>query len=171
MLRHELELRGFAVNLLRDADTTLTLDQRANAANAAHAVIYISLHAGSLGSGARVYTALLPVEGPSNGIFHPWNAAQAPALALSREVAAAIALQLQKQEYPSHAFSASLRPLNNVLSPAVAVELAPGENGIDDLTSASYQQRAAAAIADAVASVHERWKDHRAIGSSGHRAI
>jgi N-acetylmuramoyl-L-alanine amidase len=170
LLRHELELRGFAVNLLRDADTTLTLDQRANAANAAHAVIYISLHADSLGSGARVYTALLPVEGPSNGMFHPWNAAQAPALPLSREVAAAITLQLQKKEYPAHAFSASLRPLNNVLSPAVAVELAPGENGIEDLTSASYQQRAAAAIADAVASVHERLEGpsgDRVIGSSG----
>jgi N-acetylmuramoyl-L-alanine amidase len=171
LLRHELELRGFAVNLLRDADTTLTLDQRANAANVAHAVIYISLHADSLGSGARVYTTLLPVEGPSNGMFHPWNAAQAPALALSREVAAAIALQLQKKEYPSHAFSASLRPLNNVLSPAVAVELAPGGNGIEDLTSASYQQRAAAAIADAVASVRDRLEGQsgdRVIGSSGH---
>ncbi len=170
LLRHELELRGFAVNLLRDADTTLTLDQRANAANVAHAVIYISLHADSLGSGARVYTALLPVEGPSNGIFHPWNAAQAPALPLSREVADAIAAQLQKKEFPSHAFSASLRPLNNVLSPAVAVELAPGENGIDDLTSANYQQRAAAAIADAVASIRDRL-GAQTEGASGDRVI
>jgi N-acetylmuramoyl-L-alanine amidase len=172
LLRHELEVRGFAVNLLRDTDTTLTLDQRANAANAGQGVIYISLHADSLGSGARVYTALLPVEGPSNGIFHPWNAAQAPALALSRDVAAAIAVQLQKKEFPSHAFSASLRPLNNVLSPAVAVELAPGENGIDDLTSANYQQRAAAAIAVAVAAVRDRLEGpsgDRVIGSSGDR--
>lgn len=175
LLRHELEQRGFAVNLLRDADTTLTLDQRANAANVARALIYISLHADSQGSGARVYTALLPAEGPSTGIFHPWNVAQAPALHLSREVAAAIAVELQKKEFPSHAFSASLRPLNNVLSPAVAIELAPGENGIDDLTSANYQQRAAAAIADAVASVRERLgtqaeepSSDRVIGSSGH---
>lgn len=156
LLRHELELRGFAVNLLRDADTTLTLDQRANAANVGHAVIYISLHAVSQGTGARVYTALLPVEGPSNGIFHPWNAAQAPVLPLSRDIAAVIAAELQKKEFAAHASSASLRPLNNVLLPAVAVELAPGENGIDDLTSASYQQRAAAAVADAVASVRDR---------------
>jgi N-acetylmuramoyl-L-alanine amidase len=156
LLRHELEVRGFAVNLLRDADTTLTLDQRANAANVGHGVIYISLHAVSQGSGARVYTALLPVEGPSNGIFHPWNAAQTPALPLSRDIAAVIAAELQKKEFASHASSASLRPLNNVLLPAVAVELAPGENGIDDLTSAGYQQRAAAAVADAVASLRDR---------------
>jgi N-acetylmuramoyl-L-alanine amidase len=174
LVRHELELRGFAVNLLRDADTTLTLDQRASAANTAHAVIYISLHAVSQGSGARVYTALLPVEGPSNGIFHPWNAAQAPALALSREAAAVIAAQLQKKELSSHASSASLRPLNNVLWPAVAVELAPGENGVDDLTSANYQQRAASAIAEAVASIRDRLdtpagaSGDRVIGSLGH---
>src|SRR5208283_4523488 len=80
LLRHELENRGFAVALLRDADTSLTLDQRAAAANVARAGIYISLHAVSQGTGARVYTALLPVEGPNNGIFHAWNAAQAPAL-------------------------------------------------------------------------------------------
>jgi len=43
-----------------------------------------------------------------------------------------------------------------VLSPAVAVELAPGENGIGDLTSANYQQRAASAIADGLASVRDR---------------
>jgi N-acetylmuramoyl-L-alanine amidase len=156
LLRHELELRGFAVAMLRDADTTLTLDQRANAANLARAAIYLCLHATSQGSGARVYSALLPVEGPSNGTFHAWNAAQAQALPLSREVAAAVAAQLQKKEFPVHAYSASLRPLNNVVSPAIAIELAPGENGIEDLASANYQQRAASAIADAVASVRDR---------------
>jgi N-acetylmuramoyl-L-alanine amidase len=151
-----LELRGFSVLLLRDADTTLTLDQRAAAANVARAVIYISLHADSLGSGARVYTSLLPVEGPSNGAFHAWNSAQAPALPVSKIVSAAIVAAMRKQEFSVQAFPASLRPLNNVFMPAVAVELAPGPNGIADLTSANYQQRVAAVIADAVASVRDR---------------
>ena len=87
LLRHELELRGFAVLMLRDGDTTLSFDQRAGAANAAHASIYLCLHAASQGGGARVFTALLPIEGPSSGVFHPWNSAQAPALALSTTVA------------------------------------------------------------------------------------
>ncbi len=156
LLRHELEIRGFAVALLRDADTNLTLDQRAAAANVARAAIYISLHAVSQGNGARVYTALLPVEGESKGAFHPWNAAQAPALQISRLVSAAIVDELQKKDYPAQKSSASLRPLNNVFMPAVAVELAPGPDGIADLTSANYQQRAAAAIADAVLSVRDR---------------
>jgi N-acetylmuramoyl-L-alanine amidase len=156
LLRHELEIRGFAVALLRDGDTSSTLDQRAATANMARAGIYISLHAASQGSGARVYTALLPVEGTSKGVFHAWNAAQAPALPVSRIVSAAIVAEMQKREFPVRGSSASLRPLNNVFMPAVAVELAPGANGAADLTSANYQQRAASALADAVASVRDR---------------
>jgi len=156
LLRHELELRNFAVILLRDGDTTLTLDQRANAANVAQGGIYVSLHAVSQGTGAGVYAALLPVEGPSNGPFHTWNAAQAPVLAVSKIVSAAIVSEMQKREFPARASSASLRPLNNVLMPAVAVELAPGDNGAADLISANYQQRAASAIADGLASVRDR---------------
>jgi N-acetylmuramoyl-L-alanine amidase len=156
LLRHELELRNFAVILLRDGDATLTLDQRANAANVAHPGIYISLHAVSQGTGAGMYTALLPIEGPSNGAFHAWNAAQAAVLAVSKIVSAAIVSEMQKREFPARASSASLRPLNNLLTPAVAVELAPGENGVADLTSANYQQRAASAIADGLASVRDR---------------
>jgi N-acetylmuramoyl-L-alanine amidase len=156
LLRHELEVRGFAVALLRDADTTSTLDQRAATANVAHAGIYISLHAVSQGSGARVYTALLPLEGTGKGIFHAWNAAQSPALPVSRIVSAAIVAEMQKREFPVRGSSASLRPLNNVFMPAVAVELAPGAGGMADLTSANYQQRAASAIADAVVSVRDR---------------
>lgn len=153
LLRHELEARGFAVVLLRDGDTALTLDQRAAAANVSHAAIYITLHAVSQGSGAAVYTALLPAEGESSGVFRAWNVAQAPALAQSRVAAGAIVSELQKKEFQTRASSASLRPLNNVAIPAVAVELAPGENGIADLSNANYQQRAAAAIAEAVGSV------------------
>ncbi|HSZ61668.1 MAG TPA: N-acetylmuramoyl-L-alanine amidase [Terriglobales bacterium] len=156
LLRHELEIRGFAVTMLRDADTTLTLDQRATAANVARAGIYISLHATSQGNGARVYTSLLPVEAPSKGIFHAWNTAQAPVLPLSRIVSAATTTELQKKDFPAQSAAASLRPLNNVSMPALAVELAPGPNGLADLTSANYQQRAAAAIADAIASVRDR---------------
>jgi N-acetylmuramoyl-L-alanine amidase len=156
LLRHELEIRGFAVALLREGDTSSTPDQRGAAANVARAGIFISLHAVSQGSGARVYTALLPVEGTSKGTFHAWNAAQAPALPVSRIVSAAIVTEMQKREFPVRGSSASLRPLNNVFMPAVAVELAPGAGGIADLTSANYQQRVASAIADALVSVRDR---------------
>lgn len=156
LLRHELDRQGFTVILLRDGDETLTLDQRAGAANSARPVIYISLHAASQGSGARVYTAMLPREGPDKGPFHAWNAAQTPALPVSQSVAAAIVSEMQKREFPARGYSASLRPLNNLLMPALAVELAPGPNGVADLPSANYQQKVAAAIADAIASQRQR---------------
>jgi N-acetylmuramoyl-L-alanine amidase len=71
-------------------------------------------------------------------------------------VAAATVAELQKRDFAAHASSASLRPLANVVMPAIAVELAPGPDGIDDLTSANYQQKIAAAVADAVASLRDR---------------
>lgn len=152
LLRHELDTRGISVLLVRDGDTTLTLDQRAAIANGARGVIYVALHAASQGSGARVYTALLPVEDTGSGPFRAWNTAQAPSLPLSQSLAAAIVSELLKQEIPARGASASLRPLNNMSTAAVAVELAPGPSGVNDLASANYQQKAAAAIADAVAS-------------------
>jgi N-acetylmuramoyl-L-alanine amidase len=156
LLRHELEQAGFSVLLMREGDDTLTLDQRAGTANSAHAALYIALHAASQGNGARVYTALLPPEGPGKGPFHAWNVAQAPALSVSTNLAAAIVGEMQKREIPVHAGSASLRPLNNLVMPALAVELAPGPKGVSDLPSANYQQRVAAAIADAVAGFRDR---------------
>lgn len=156
LLRHELENRGFAVLLLRDSDSTLALDQRAGAANVAGAGVYISLHAVSQGNGARIYTALMPVEDPSRGTFRAWNSAQAAALPLSRLLAASIATELQKKQFPVGESSASLRPLNNLLMPAVAVELAPGGNGPAEVGSATYQQQAASAIADGLVAVRAR---------------
>jgi N-acetylmuramoyl-L-alanine amidase len=156
LLRHELERQGFSVILLRNGDDTLTLDQRAGSANAAHAGIYVSLHAATEGAGARVYTALLPIGGQDKGPFHAWNDAQSPALSLSQSAAAAIVSEIQKHQLPAHEYSASLRPLNNLVMPAVAVELAPGPNGLSDLPSANYQQKVAAAIADGIASLRDR---------------
>jgi len=63
---------------------------------------------------------------------------------------------MQKHQFPARGYSASLRPLNNLLMPALAVELAPGPNGLSDLPSANYQQKAAAAIADGIASLRDR---------------
>lgn len=156
LLRHELQRQGFAVLLLRDGDDTLTLDQRAGFANAAHGAIYISLHAASDGTGARVYTALLPPGNSSKGQFVGWDAAQRASLDASRGAAAAVVAEMQKHQFQARANAASLRPLNNVVMPAVAIELAPGPNGVADLPSANYQQRVASAIADGIASLRDR---------------
>ncbi|MGA9527946.1 MAG: N-acetylmuramoyl-L-alanine amidase [Terriglobales bacterium] len=156
LLRNELELRGFVVLMLRDSDNAIPLDQRASSANTARGAVYICLHAASQGSGVRAYTALLPAEGLSKGQFHAWNTAQSSALPVSQTVASSVLAALQKQQFPARQSMASLRPLNNLLMPAIAIELAPGPNGLADLNSATYQQQAAAIIADALASVRDR---------------
>jgi N-acetylmuramoyl-L-alanine amidase len=155
LLRHELEIRGVSVLLLRDGDSNPSLDQRATTANAAHAAAFVSLHAASQGSGVRVYWPLLPAS-EAKGVFHTWNAAQTSTLSLSHDLATAVAVALQKRQLSPRAFSASLRPLNNVVMPAIAVELAPGPNGVADLPSAKYQQIVAAAVAEAIASMRDQ---------------
>ena len=57
-LRQQLQAHGLTTLMLREGDTTMSLDQRANMTNAAHPAIYICLHAASQGSGVRLYTAL-----------------------------------------------------------------------------------------------------------------
>lgn len=156
LLRHELEQQGFAVILLREGDDNVTLDQRADMANGTRAILYVALHAASQGSGARVYYAVIPPNGAGKGPFRPWNSTQAAALPVSQSVVGAMVGALQRHQIPARSFGASLRPLNNLLMPAVAVELAPGPNGIADLPSANYQQKAAAALADAITSLRQR---------------
>lgn len=156
LLRHELELRGFSVLLLRDSDNTIAFDQRANSANTVRGAVYICLHAASQGTGVRIYTALLPPEGPSKGPFHAWNTAQSASLPVSQTVASAVLAEMMKKQFPARQSSASLRPLNNLLMAAIAIELAPGAGGLSDLNSATYQQQTAAAIGEAIASVRDR---------------
>jgi len=157
LLRHELETRGISTILLRDNDSRIPLNQRADAANGVHVGVYLSLHASSQGTGVRIFTSLLPLAGETKGVFRPWNVAQAPALGASQTLAATILSELQKHQFPAQGSRASVGPLNHVLLPAIAIELAPPKgNAIEQLASANYQQRIASVIADAVAAQRDR---------------
>lgn len=156
LLRQELESRGLHTLVLRDGDTDLSSDQRANLANAAHPAIYISVHASSLGHGVRVYTAVLPAGNDDNGPFRNWSTAQAPFLAISQQAATALESGLQSQGLGVRGLMAPLRPLNNIIAPAVAVELAPPEGGVNGLISTDYQSRIASGIATAVLAVRSK---------------
>src|SRR5205807_5498802 len=58
-LKAELQEHGIAARLLRDADTTLSLEQRAELTNAQHAGMYVAIHAGVFGREVRVYAPAL----------------------------------------------------------------------------------------------------------------
>ncbi len=150
-LRAALQQKGISVMLLRDGDTSLTLDQRAALANAARPQVFITLHAGSTGTGVRIYTAHMGESAPRAGSFLPWNSAQAAFLDSSRSLAGSIAAEMRKREIPSGTAPVFLRPLINVAGSAVAIEVMPVTSDVDSLMSAGYQQSVCAAIADGIA--------------------
>jgi len=155
-LRRELESRGITTLVLRDSDANLPVDQRAVFANADHAAIYIAVHATSSGHGVRVYTALLPYGEDDRGPFRAWTTAQHPALPLSQSTASAVASELQKRQLTVRTLSAALRPLNNVMGPAFAIEVAPQGSDVSQLTAPDYQQLVTSAVATAVAGVRDQ---------------
>jgi len=150
-LRAALEQKGIPATLLRDGDVSLTADQRAALANAARPVIFLTVHAGSVGSGVRIYTAQLGESLARPGTFLPWDSAQAAFLDSSRSLAGSIVAEISKQSIPVGTAPVLLKPLNSVSASAIAIEFMPPANDIAGLMSATYQQSIAGAIADGIA--------------------
>jgi N-acetylmuramoyl-L-alanine amidase len=155
-IRQELENRGLASLLLRDADTTLTVDQRANSANTAHPAIYICIHAASEGTGVRLYTSLLPEGGENHGPFLDWNTAQAGFQSMSQTAAASLSTEFTRRQVPVRSLIAPLRPLNNVTAAAVALEISPSTGAASDFDAPAYQQTVAESLAAGLSAVREK---------------
>jgi N-acetylmuramoyl-L-alanine amidase len=155
-LRQELESRGITTLVLRDSDANLSLDDRAYFANTTHAAVYIALHAASNGHGVRVYTALLPYSDSGEedrGPFRSWNTAQSASVSLSSLAAASVAAELRKVQVTTRMLEAPLRPLNNVTTAAIAVEVAPSASDVSALTAPDYQQLIAGSIANGIVNI------------------
>ena len=146
-LRQELEARGITALLVRDGDTTISLDQRANTANSTRAKVYICVHATSQGNGVRLYSSLIPAGGASRGPFIDWDTAQSSFLSLSQSTEASVASEFQRRQIPARTLVAALRPLNNITAAAIGLEIAPPSGGISELNSPAYQQLVANSVA------------------------
>jgi N-acetylmuramoyl-L-alanine amidase len=155
-LRQELELRGLPALLLRDGDTMLTLDQRASLTNSARPAIYLCLHTASQGTGIRVYSAVVPAATENRGPFLSWDAAQGAFQLLSRTAGNGLVRNLLNKQIPARALIAPLRPLNNITTVALAVEIAPPSDDVSQLNSPAYQQLIAGAIAAGVGDFRDR---------------
>jgi N-acetylmuramoyl-L-alanine amidase len=153
-LRSLLAARGFTVVLTRTTDADLTPDQRAELANRNHAVACLVLHATASGTGVHLATSTLtPILTTQPAAPIPWDDAQATYLPQSQHLAAGIAAALTRSTVPLLTQHAALRPLDNLLCPAVSIELAPLVNPSSDptpITDAGYQQRVSEAIAGAL---------------------
>jgi N-acetylmuramoyl-L-alanine amidase len=165
-LRQELESRGISTLVLRDSDANLSLDERAFLANSNHAAVYIALHAASSGRGIRLYTTLLPYAETTNdngsnsnedrGPFRSWPTAQASGIPLSRAAADSVATELRKDQISVRILTAPLRPLNNIVTPAIAVEIAPSASDVSSLAAPDYQQLIAGAVANGIVAIRSQ---------------
>ena len=165
-IRADLDQRGIAAVLLRDGDATLSLDQRAVAANTSRAALYICVHATSFGIGVHLYSARFnsDVKPPSHG-FLPWNTAQAAFLDQSHNLEASLVTEFESRQILSQPLESELRPLRNIAKPAIVVEVAEPENSAEraenGLTSVAYQQSVAAAIGSGIANLRDTLEVHR----------
>jgi N-acetylmuramoyl-L-alanine amidase len=160
-VQHALANRGIAAGLLRNSDIAIALDQRATSANAVRPALYIALHAANTGRGVHVFTALLPAANLSPQGFLPWDTAQAAFLDLSGAVAGSVAAELESRKLPNTTLLAPLRPMNNIAAPAIAVEIAPPAENVDEIASAAYQEQVAQSIAAGVAAVRSKLPEVR----------
>jgi len=155
-LRQALAAYGMTALIIRDGDMTLNLDERANLANRTHPAIYICFHASSEGTGVRLYTSMLPLGEESRGPFTDWETAQSGFLSSSQTAEDDLAAEFQSRRVPVRKLIAPLRPLNNIMSPAVAVEVAPPGSSVADLSSPAYQQLIAESLAAGIGNMRNR---------------
>lgn len=151
-LQQQLQSRGISSTLTRNADVTLSTDQRAEVANGSSAVLYLCLHASSMGKGIRVFTGML-TSSDNNGPFVNWQTAQAVSLNRSAWAEQQMVTALQKTGIPARSLMAPLQPLNNLEMPALAIEVAPSGGNSLQLASADYQDVVGAALAVTVANL------------------
>jgi N-acetylmuramoyl-L-alanine amidase len=166
-LRALLSSNNFAVISTRTSDpaAAFTTDQRAEIANHDHPAVCLVLHATSSGSGIHLFTSTLtPPAHPAH--FLHWDTAQAASVPDSRQIANQIGVALLQAKLPVILGQASVPPLDNLICPAIAIELAPLANTTATPTPVSdpvYQRHAAEAIAAALT----QWRTETAANADG----
>jgi N-acetylmuramoyl-L-alanine amidase len=168
-LRPLLNSGGFAVIITRDADPAVlfTADQRAGIINHSHPAACILLHATSHGTGIHIFTSDLnpPLYSDEPPRIIPWDAAQSTFLPQSLRLANELGTAFLQAKIPVQLSQASPRPLNNVICPAIAIEVAPRPNPGSEPTPVAdpaYQQQVLQAIVQGFSS----WHTHLAAAAS-----
>jgi len=162
-LRAELQNRGIPAVLVRDSDATLSNDQRVVAANGQRAALYISLHAGGLGSGVRVYAPVLTKNDETLGAFVPWDRVQEIYRERSVLLSRAVAHEVGTRKIPARSFALPLPAMRAVAAPAIAIEVArpTADAPLEDFDRAAYQQAIAIATANAIVNTRDRMEEPR----------
>jgi N-acetylmuramoyl-L-alanine amidase len=142
----------------------ITPEQRVETANRARAFACVLLHASNGGHGVHLYTSSLTPPNAAQTIaaeekpIVPWDTAQTASLANSERLAADLSTAINDIRIPLVSGHASVRPIDSMTCPAIAVELAPlTVNGRQTPASDDgYQQR----VAEAVVAAIFTWRGH-----------
>ncbi len=164
-LRSLLAVRGFTVTATRDNDpgTQISTDQRADTANKAHAVACLVIHASASGNGVYIATSTIgsplaavpqgdTAQRPGIGAL-TWDRAQEAYLPQSLRLANQVGAAVARANVPLAIGRIAMKPMDNLMCPAISIELGPMRNGSSDATPVSdegYQQRVVDAIAGAL---------------------
>jgi N-acetylmuramoyl-L-alanine amidase len=167
-LKSLLNARGFDVRMTREGDPnpSPTPEQRAGMANQAHAIACLSLHSASVATGIHLYVSALPeTRGESATANIPWDEAQSAYVGRSLQLSGEMATAFTRSNIPITAGRTWMQPLDNMLCPAVAIEMAPLGTGDDatPVTDSGYQQR----VADSLAGVLLAWRNHADLPAAG----
>lgn len=156
-LRSTLSAHGVGVVTTRETDKDLSPKARAETANVASPAACILLHATATGSGVHLYTSSLAPAPVTK--FMPWQTAQSAYVTQSLKLSSEIDSALAHAEIPVTLGRTSLQPMDNLVCPAVAVEIAPLQEGATTkgktLSDAGYQQ----SIIDALTAAIEQWRN------------
>ncbi len=163
LLKPRLEAKGFTVVLTHAAASDdMTADARVELANRSRAVACLLLHASNAGHGVHLYTSSLSPDHPSltpddSREILPWDTAQASVLPQSLRLSSDLASALNGIRIPLVVGQASVKPIDSLSCPVVALELAPLPGDLPTPASdPGYQTR----IADSVAQALVFWRGH-----------
>ena len=163
LLKPRLESKGFTVVLTHAAASDdLPPDARVEIANRNRPIACLLLHASNGGHGVHLYTSALTPNHPSltPGVTQdilPWDTAQASILPQSMRLSSDLAAAINGIRVPLVVGQASVKPMDSLTCPVVALELAPlpGDSPLP-ASDPAYQAR----IADSVAQALVFWRGH-----------
>lgn len=154
-LRSMLAARGIGITTTRLADVDLSAESRAEIANRTPFAACLLIHATATGSGVHLYTSSLAPAAMTK--FLPWETAQAAYVTQSLKLSSDIESAMAQAQIPVALGRTSLRPMDSLACPTVAVEIAPPDASSKNrsLTDPAYER----SILDALAAAMEEWRN------------
>jgi N-acetylmuramoyl-L-alanine amidase len=156
-LRSTLSAHGIGVVTTREADGEFSGTARAEVANSATAAACILIHATATGSGVHLYTSSLAPTSLTK--FMPWQTAQSAYVTQSLKLSSEIDSALAHAEIPVTLGRTSLQPMDSFACPAVAVEVAPLQEGSTtkgkNISDIGYQK----SVIDALTAAIDQWRN------------